>query len=226
MFNALKRVLPDRPTELRVWRGPFRGARIVANPRSSLRKVLGWYEHELNEWFESTLPSVTRVLDVGANDGYFALGCAAAFDRLGIAGHVICFEPGAVQADALTAAARARGGNVRIDVIKALVGERAAPGVVALDDQPFEVKRHTLIKIDVEGAELDVIRGAGSWFDATNAFVIEVHHRDYLHTITDYFGKRGISLRRIDQRPLPLLGRGARDVENWWLVSPPRGSTS
>jgi hypothetical protein len=184
MFDALKRVLPDRPTELRVWRGPFRGARIVANPRSSMRKVLG------------------------------------------IAGHVICFEPGTAQADALITAARARGGNVRIDVIKALVGERAAPGVVALDDQPFEVKRHTLIKIDVEGAELDVIRGAESWLDATNAFVIEVHHHDYLHAITDYFGKRGIRLRRIDQRPLPLLGRGARDVENWWLVSPPRGCIS
>ena len=219
MIAWLKSALPDRPVPMRVWRGPFRGARIVANPRASVRKALGLYEHELNEWFEATLPTVTRILDVGANDGYFALGCAAAFARLGIAGDILCFEPSPAHVDRLRAAALAIGsGRVRIDVVQAFVGERAAPGVVTLDALPGS-RRNTLIKIDVEGAELDVIRGAESWIEASNAFVIEVHQHAYLDAITRHFADRGIVMRRIDQRPLPLLGRGARDADNWWLVS-------
>jgi hypothetical protein len=61
----------------RIWRGPFRSARIVMNPRNSLRKIFGLYEHELNDWLEQALRWVSRVVDVGANDGYFTFGSAA-----------------------------------------------------------------------------------------------------------------------------------------------------
>ena len=76
--EALKLFLPDRPLPMRIWRGPFRGARIVMNPRRSLRKMLGLYEHELNAWLELALGRAKRVIDIGANDGYFTFGSAAA----------------------------------------------------------------------------------------------------------------------------------------------------
>ena len=68
MLSLMKRALPGRPVPMRIWRGPFRGARVVMNPRESLRKALGLYEHELNGWLETALGRVSRVLDVGAND--------------------------------------------------------------------------------------------------------------------------------------------------------------
>src|SRR2546422_1910601 len=80
-FRSFKSVLPDEPRLVRVWFGPFRGARVVMNPRNSIRKIFGIYEHELNGWLETTLLHVNRVVDVGANDGYFTFGCAAAFMR-------------------------------------------------------------------------------------------------------------------------------------------------
>ena len=92
-FSAFKQLLPNKPVRLRVLRGPFRGARIVMTPRNSMRKILGLYEWELNAWLVQALHRVTRVLDVGANDGYFTFGCAAAFRRLGNAGEIIAFEP-------------------------------------------------------------------------------------------------------------------------------------
>jgi hypothetical protein len=64
--HALKQFLPDRAAQTRIWRGPFRGARIWLNPRHSLRKIFGLYENELNPWLEETLPRVVRVIDVGA----------------------------------------------------------------------------------------------------------------------------------------------------------------
>src|SRR5690348_8664504 len=86
-------LLPNQPKPIRILRGPFRGAVVLMNPRTSMRKIFGIYEYELNSWLQQVLPCVARVLDVGANDGYFTFGCAAAFRRLGKAGEIIAFEP-------------------------------------------------------------------------------------------------------------------------------------
>src|SRR5688500_1754148 len=105
MLKPLKRAQPHREMPRRVWRGPFRGAHFMINPRVSLRKLFGLYEHELNGWLEQALGRVSRVLDVGANDGYFTFGCAAAFRRRRAAAEIIAFEPQARHVTAIRAAA-------------------------------------------------------------------------------------------------------------------------
>ena len=223
MLSRLKSLIPDQPLPMRVLLGPFRGARIVMSPRASLRKWLGLYEHENNRWLERALRSTTRVLDVGANDGYFTIGCAAAFKRLGKKAEIISFEPDRRHATSLLQSVRRHTDHdVRIQVVQSFVGASAAEGVVALDQIEAADRRNTLIKIDVEGAELEVIRGARSWLDPSNKFIIEVHKAEYLEELIRLFRDHGIELLRIDQRPLPMLGREFRDPENWWLVSTPR----
>jgi hypothetical protein len=219
-FNAFKSLLPNRPVPTRIWYGPFRGARIVMNPRESLRKVFGLYEHELNLRLEHALRCVTRVLDVGANDGYFTFGCAAAFRRLGKTGEIISFEPQGQHVQKLRDSIAAQSHtDIRFEIIHALVGRSVGEGMTTLDALPMNDRRNTLIKIDVEGAELDVIAGARSWQDASNLFVIEVHEENFLVALKHTFAERGHKLVQINQRPLPLLGREMREVNNWWLVS-------
>jgi hypothetical protein len=77
----------------------------------------------------------------------------------------------------------------------------------------------TLLKIDVEGAEEDVLAGASAWLDRSNYFLIEVHKEAFLERISQKFAKKGLILDRVDQRPLRVIGREVRDTENWWLVS-------
>jgi len=220
MIRLLKLLLPDRPVPMRVWRGPFRGARVVMNPRTSLRKVTGLYEHELNDWLESALAQVNRVLDVGANDGYFTFGCAAALQRRNITAEIIAFEPQARHARQLRAAAALMPG-VRIEVVEAMVHGRTAAGQIALDDLPIADRTRTLIKLDVEGAEEAVLEGAQSWLTPTNHFVIEVHDVAFIEPIRATFSAKGLHLRLIEQRPLWLLGRETRERDNCWLVSSP-----
>jgi hypothetical protein len=220
MLRHLKSVLPNRPVPMRVWRGPFRGARVVMNPRASLRKSLGLYEHELNGWLESALGQVTRVLDVGANDGYFTFGCAAAFRRLGVAGEIIGFEAQAQHVRELRSSVVAQeAGGVSIDIRHAFVGDRTANEFFALDDLTTADRSQTLVKIDVEGAEEAVIAGAATWLRPGNLFVIEVHRAEYIERLQATFRSKGLSLDLVEQRPLPILGREERDPNNWWLVS-------
>jgi hypothetical protein len=221
-FSFLKSLLPDRPVPVRILRGPFRGARIVMNPRESLRKVFGLYEHELNGWLENALKRVTRVLDVGANDGYFCFGCAAAFRRLGINGNITAFEPQEKHAHTLRESVVEQGSqDIPIEIVQALVGQEVRNGTTTLDALAVAAsdRRHTLIKIDVEGAEVDVVMGAQTWMESSNLFLIEVHHEAYLAQLKALFADRGHELRQVEQQALPLLGREVRDTANWWLVS-------
>ena len=220
-----KRLIPDRHMPMHVLSGPFRGARILLRPRISMRKILGVYEHELNAWLAAALPRVERVLDVGANDGYFSIGCAAALRRLHGHGEVVAFEPEEDTCRLLEESARPyQGDRLRIRVIPSFVGSGSREGVTALDRVSWQLgdpgsRQGVLIKIDVEGAEEDVLDGAASFIRPGNLFLIEAHCEEFLTTIPARFAARGLRLRRIDQQPLRLLGRELRSENNWWLVS-------
>jgi Methyltransferase FkbM domain len=190
------------------------------NPRDSLRKILGLYEHELNPWLEQALCRVTRVLDVGANDGYFTFGSAAAFLRLAKTGEIFGFEPEARHVQKLRDSIAAQAdADIRFQIIHALVGREVREGITTLDALHTNDRRNTLVKIDVEGAELDVIAGARSWLEASNLFVIEVHEESFLAQLTQTFAERRHKLVQVNQRSLPVIGREMRDKNNWWLVS-------
>jgi hypothetical protein len=220
MVGVLRRLLPDRSTIMTVWRGPFRGARIVANPRASLRKLLGVYEHELNGWLSAALPRVGRLIDVGANDGYFSFGGAAATRRAGRSVEIICFEPQAQHLAELRRAIEAQPEPLpNLRLIAAMVGEHENADTTTLDALTVTDRDNTLIKIDVEGGELAVIAGARSWLRPSNLFVIEVHDSSYIEPLKKTFASHGLTLTQIDQQPLPILGREHRDMDNRWLVS-------
>jgi len=229
-FATLKSILPDRPMPVRIRRGPFRGGRAVMNPRNSLRKILGLYEHELNAWLEAALRLTDRVIDVGANDGYFTFGCAAAFQRLRKRGEIIAFEPEAEAFRSLSEGLRGQQADIQAQkqleftLVQGFVGSNEMGSSKTLDAIECKLRapndrQHTLIKIDVEGAEEDVLAGASSWLTPTNCFLIEVHQRNFLETIPRLFAAHGLQLDQIDQRPLKFIGRELRDEENWWLVS-------
>jgi Methyltransferase FkbM domain len=197
MLSTLKSVLPNRPVPLRIWRGPLRGGRAVMNPRNSLRKVFGLYEHELNEWLESALRVTNRVIDVGANDGYFTFGCAAAFRRLQKRSEIVAFEPEAEHFRSLSNSLRTQpNGEVEFTLIQKLAGAKDDACSKTLDSLPGE-RRNTLIKIDVEGAEEDVLAGATSWLRPGNYFLIEVHKEHFLDSIPQLFQRHGLTLDQI-----------------------------
>jgi hypothetical protein len=54
-------------------------------------------------------------------------------------------------------------------------------------DQLAPPRWPALIKIDVEGAEVDVIEGASHWLNPRNYFLIEVHQEKYLDSLHSDF---------------------------------------
>lgn len=218
--------MPTTPREVRILYGPFRGARLHLTPADSLRKILGLYEHELNGWLDRALRRVSNVVDVGANDGYFTFGSAAALERLRISGCVISIELdghcyGQLLESKNSWEARSRR-RVRIVVEQKMVGGSNTSRRVTLQSLMAKNKvlsGATLIKIDVEGNELEVLDGALELIGGNNLFLIEVHRSCDLREIIERFRIRGAELLHIAQRPLPFIGRETRSIENSWLVS-------
>src|SRR5262249_44739944 len=137
----IRSILPNQPKPIKIIRGPFRGAVVVMNPRNSIRKVLGIYERELNPWLKWVLPRVTRVLDVGANDGYFTFGCAAAFRHLGKTGGIIAFESQQQHIDTLLdSLGKQPIGETKIRILHTLVGDEVRPGLTTLDAVRWEIE--------------------------------------------------------------------------------------
>jgi hypothetical protein len=66
---------------------------------------------------------------------------------------------------------------------------------------------------------MDVIAGGLSWIHPSNYFVIEVHEDRFLGELKGIFAERDHRLVQVNQRPLRVVGRELREVNNSWLVS-------
>jgi len=145
---------------------------------------LGRWQGDEPEHIVAALTSGDAVIDVGANIGYMTLAAAV---TIGPSGHVLAIEPDSANAALLAANVRRNGLNDRVTVINAAawsfpgvvelslatentgdhrvdaeLRERASVRVpaVCLDDVADPARRVRLIKLDTQGTEHVVLRGA------------------------------------------------------------------
>ena len=220
-IDLLKRALPGHDMKLPILFGPFRGGSFHSNPRSSLRKVFGLYEYEHAAWLRAVLPDTDLIIDIGANDGYFTFGAARAIARYRQP-RAIAFEPDERHIERLRQARMEAGYDAdTIQLRPFFVGLGLKQRVIALDWLPeADSDLRALIKIDVDGGEMRVLGGAKKWINQRHHFMIEVHRTEYFQQIIALFAERGITLERVDQKALPLLGREQRHPDHGWLVTP------
>jgi len=195
--------------------GPAAGIRLEGDPVPSLDTWLGLFESELSPYIRRLCAPGTRCVDVGAWQGYYAL----VFAKLASA-RVIAYEPDA------EAAARCRQNlalNPRLASLVELrqvpVGATADPqrSVVTLDQDVWDCPPG-LIKIDVDRAELDVLRGARQVLAGPHPHVIvETHSLELEHACGDELVRAGYKPIVVTQRR--LFPQHRPTAHNRWLVA-------
>lgn len=184
-MGIVARIL-NRCLDIRVIRaGKAEGLKLVAR-RADPNFARGVYEPIMQEAISSSLQSGDVFYDVGANIGFFSLIAARS---VGPQGRVYAFEPvpdnaaaivrsadlnGIATIDVFAKAVGAKSGREELllahhigGAVLASVGEppdmkgRIEVDTVALDDiiALQKLRPPSLVKIDVEGAEMDVLRG-------------------------------------------------------------------
>jgi FkbM family methyltransferase len=154
--------------------------------------VRGDHEPWMVEWFSRFLRPGGTFVDVGAHLGYFTLIAA---EIVGPKGCVIAFEPDPRNAAILEANVVAAGKRGLVEIVRAAVGAEggltsflidhdycsrvAAEAQASVEQVPldsYDIPPEAVIKVDVEGHEIDVLLGARSHLEQRRAtWIIEVH---------------------------------------------------
>lgn len=182
--------------------GPFAGTRLAANPMWNRSAVYlsGAYESELHGAIEELIDrDPTTVIDVGCADGYYAVGLAL---RLRAA-RILAFDVDENAQAACTLNADANGVRERVEVkglcTAAMLGELA--------------NESTLLVVDCEGGELDLLHPDQVPALATAAILVELH--DFVDpqissTILDRFNSTHVA-RLVTAQPRDPSGWPALD---------------
>jgi hypothetical protein len=210
--QAVRALLAPRPGAVRrIPLGPAAGVRLGAAAEPSLDQWLGLYESELAPWVRRFCRPGARCVDVGAYDALYAL----TFAKLTRA-PVVSYEadPAAV--------ARCRRNLAHNPTLAALITLRQAwvGRNLALDD---EIAEADLIKIDVEGAEFDVLNGARRLLARSRPhLIVETHAPGLEHACAALLIDHGYTPRVLTPRRLLPSDRPATrraGAHNRWLVA-------
>jgi FkbM family methyltransferase len=204
-----------------ILQGPLRGKRWIVGSASH-GCWLGSYEHGKQRLFSENIPRGSTVYDLGANVGFYTL---LASHMTGPEGHVVSFEPLPENLVFLHRHVRVnRAANV--EVVEAAVSDRAGEASFAVggnrsvgklaDAGVLTVKTVTIdgfvgsgraappdvMKIDVEGAELSVLRGAESVLKVHQpAIFLATHGDDVRRDCLELLNSWGYDCAPIDGQP-------------------------
>jgi hypothetical protein len=138
----------EGPHGLLVVDGPFRGMRYPdrrASGSSLLPKILGIYEHNLATILSSLAPPPSLVVDVGAAEGYYAIG----FARLWARSHILAFDIDPDARQLLRRMALTNGVSDRVTSHAAADSEKLA---IILSET-----KSALLLVDCEGCEYGLL---------------------------------------------------------------------
>ncbi len=159
--------------------GPFAGMTYVdtATEGALIARLLGVYESELHPHLAAfAAEGLDCVIDVGCAEGYYAVGLARMMPGVTVHAHDILEE-----ARAMCVKLAAQNGVAD----RVIVGGEFAPE----DFQPFEGRR-TLVLVDAEGAEVDILDPSRAPALARMSIIVETHdiyRKDALATLKARF---------------------------------------
>jgi FkbM family methyltransferase len=197
--------------------GPLRGRWWLPAARGKILRVLGGsYEREQTELFERWIEPGQTVVDVGAHVGYYSLLASV---LVGESGSVHAFEPDRRNARFLRRHVRMnRRSNVTVVEVAVADrtgisefrtaggsgtgrldagGDRQVP-TIRLDDYCSDRGiAPDVLKIDVEGAEVEVLAGAAAVLSSGPVLFLSTHGRERYARSVDLLGELGYRVEPI-----------------------------
>lgn len=221
----LKKFLGGKITTLTVMNGPLKGYRWHFNNRTNNEMILGTWEPEMQDIFSRYLKPAHVVYDLGAHQGFLT---ALAGKHVGKAGKVYAFEPFPYNFNFLRDNIQLNKPD-NITLFQAAVSDKPGMlefsnsihdtantylkqspefkdnllqvEAVSLDNliETKKILPPDFIKIDVEGAELDVLHGAQKMFSSHSPVVYlethNVHNAGVDQQCLDWLNAKGYSIR-------------------------------
>ena len=210
-----------RWVDVRVRAGPLRGMSLHIDPRVQADVIVGAYERRLSRYVAGLLRPGDTAFDVGSHLGYFGILMGSV---VGPTGSVICFEPDPALHDALQDNVTRNQDLISANVAVARLAVGPARGrasfetgghstrgrlsdagdvdveMITLDDAVERFGPPRFVKVDVEGGELDVLRGGRALVASrATSFGIEIHSKNLGDSCRRFLEAAGYGCRFVSE---------------------------
>jgi FkbM family methyltransferase len=236
LYECYLRLLHREGEILTIRQGALSGKRWVRYMRTFNEKyIAGNYEKPVQTALEKYLRPNMVFYDVGANAGFFSLLGAA---LVGPKGRVVAFEPHPLTAkqlkrqmsinnmqhvDVVVAAVSNKVGMARLsddtsaDMLSLVNSQKAVHTIeVKTTTIDAEIKSHPLpdlIKIDVEGGEINVLRGARALIEAKRpVLLVEIHSGQIAIQYDELMAAYRYQTEELTEHATSAAGTGVRFV--------------
>ena len=138
--------------------GPFRGITMALSLQHQSQIYLGLFEREVHTWLERLSRGIHTAIDIGADSGEYTLFFLTRTE----AEKVWAFEPNPESLPLLKENLQLNsvGQSSRLEVSTAMVGDCDGAGKTTLDSLAGSMQLPCFIKMDVDGVEAEILRGA------------------------------------------------------------------
>lgn len=196
VIKAIKNAVIPRGSKFRrVLLGPAAGCVMKLDLRDHMKLYLGIYEIELSRYLKSLVRPGARSFDVGGQGGYDALIMAKASG-----GPVVSFECDPQAAEEMRETF-ARNPSYSIETVESFVGSVDDEHHMTLDRAAREHFTPDFVKMDIEGAEDEALRGASRLLaDRKPNLIVEVHAVDKEVACLEILRSHGYDPQIVDQR--------------------------
>jgi hypothetical protein len=178
MFSGLKScLLPRGPAPRTVPFGLFRGIRLRLDFASQLQIYLGLWERETYAFVRQAASKCQSSIDIGACRGEFTL----LFLSQPAMRQVIAVEPCPTNIDLLhdNLTLNQRHSDPRLQICTHKLGSTPASDTLSLDDLDSSIAGNLFIKIDVDGAELDILHSGRKLLNHPGvSLLVETHSQE------------------------------------------------
>lgn len=174
------------------------------------RLYLGLYEIEIARHCKRLLRKSKSAFDIGANAGYYSLILAKH-----TGGQVVAVEP--ISENTSEMSANFGQNDYPITIAQALVGKKSEGEMVTLDQLSDDHFPPDFIKMDIEGGEVDALKGASRLIaEHRPHMVIEVHGEDLETRCREILNRHGYKITRVS--PRSWFSETRIDQYNGWII--------
>jgi methyltransferase FkbM-like protein len=205
----------SRPRRIRF--GLLRGWTFVIDPRDKSQRLLGLEEREIASHVRVAAEHGRTAIDIGSHDGWYATFFAS---RPNIS-HVIACDPNRRVVDRLIENVSLNGLASKVAVHQVAVGGSTAAGFRSLDELLTNEVPPFVIKIDVDGGELDVLTSGLSVLRTHDcSLIVETHSLDLERACSDCLQQIGYETTVVPNGWYRMFVPELRNVaHNRWLVA-------